>query len=215
MGRQGRLCDSGWWVSLPLILCCFSTPVLGELTQCDGVWTNKPCEGARVGGIAERQRPLRLQSEIDLDRKKLLIHDLEMRAISARRDYSLEIGLLAERALCLSQESSIAECEAAVDTKRKELEERSLAAAKLRATQAGAPLPGHDSGTSGVDKPTVVTIIQESSTQDNPRHRRRDGKREDDKRSHPVSSAASGTAPVETDVGTPRSAVDRILGSPE
>jgi hypothetical protein len=49
------------------------TPALAEIRKCNGVWTNKPCDSPEEQRLPEKHRTPRPQSEIDLDRKKLLI----------------------------------------------------------------------------------------------------------------------------------------------
>lgn len=204
-----------FWVIIPVVLGFRIQSAAAELNQCNGVWTNKPCVGARGESIAEKERTPRTQSEIELDGKRLLIHDLEIRATSARKDFNVEVGLLAERTLCLTSESTVAECEAAINIKRKEIEERTLAAATLKATQQRSLGTGVKDGTHSVGNPTVVTILQESNRYDEYKDRR-DVKRHEVNRSDKLEqSAQSPGSSRSVPKVSPPSAVDTIETTPK
>ncbi|NDC37044.1 MAG: hypothetical protein EBZ48_03210 [Proteobacteria bacterium] len=148
----------------------FAAVTNAEIRKCNGVWTNKPCDSKEERKLPEKHRTPRPTSEIDLDRKKLLIQDLEIRALSTKEEYGVEVGILTERLLCLSLESSLAQCDSAVNEKRKEIEERVLAAVKLRAAKG---VVGGGSGSSqGISsqRSTGVTIIQQAGEADKHPH---------------------------------------------
>ncbi len=107
-----------------------ATTVLAEIHQCNGILTNKPCEGESQNKMEEKVSPPRSPEDISMEKRKLLIHDLDMKRIGARNQFGLEIGITSERSICMSKETTEEECAAAVSAKEKEIEERSLIVAQ-------------------------------------------------------------------------------------
>lgn len=146
---------------------CWCEPALAEIQKCRGVWTNRPCDEEEQRRLPETRRPPRSKEEIDLDRKKLLIQDLEIRILTARSQYNIEVGIESERILCLDQESSVGQCDEAVNKKRKEIEDRSLSAAKRQAAERVA----HGASDEAKDQHQIITIIQQPPELEDHRHR--------------------------------------------
>lgn len=146
-------------IALVLVAPSFAS---ADLTKCNGVWTNKPCAAPGAAHFEESRPTPRSQQSIDADQKKTLIGELETRRLSVRSQYGLEIGVSAERSLCLSTETSVADCSHAIEEKERYIDDRAIAAANLRAAEERQQA---SSAATDSKDPTTVTIIQQSGDQ--------------------------------------------------
>lgn len=85
-----------------------------ELTQCDGVWTNKSCSEQANSEQAKKAAPEEkaLDSKMIKERsfKKSLFHDLNMKNIKANNSYEIKLDLSQAEDVCNSENSTIDEC---------------------------------------------------------------------------------------------------------
>lgn len=127
-------------------LALFSTLFVGatcqaELKKCHGVWTNKPCEGQVEGAIAEATSVPRAPGAVELDRKKLWIHDLDTKRFGAKQQYGLDFDLSEARKICLESPSSLSDCRKAVDDKMSEIDSKLQSTAERKRAEAEISKP--------------------------------------------------------------------------
>lgn len=100
----------------------FSNPVHAELVNCNGVWTNQPCNGNARHKMKETPHVPRTPAQIANSKKDILIHDLRMLAIRARDVLDVPVSLSAVEAVCVEDSDSIEECRKAVKERSAEIE---------------------------------------------------------------------------------------------
>ncbi len=101
-------------LALPFLLTPLST--LADLHECNGVWTNTPCQGEAQHTLAETTTtpdPLRKE----LSERDLWLHDLEMRRLRAKREYNIDIDISEARALCQNIKTTAIQCKQTVTEK--------------------------------------------------------------------------------------------------
>jgi len=112
-----------------LISFLFQASTFAEIYNCNGTWTNKPCEGEVSKTLPEIDRTPDLQAEAT--RKKMeLVGALELRVQSARRSHGVELDISGIAETCRAENSSYEECMTLVNNADDRLEAR-LHQAKL------------------------------------------------------------------------------------
>jgi hypothetical protein len=96
-----------------LTICAVSTGA-AELVECNGTWTNKPCDKATGAPLEEKPVRELTQAEKEMNSKKLWLHDLEMQVIQVRRETGINIKFSTTQDVCLRTESSLSDCQRAI-----------------------------------------------------------------------------------------------------
>lgn len=88
----------------------FSVSTQAELIECEGVWTNQPCESSSASGIKEKPFQEATKDTLDRDRKRALVQSLA----SSRRTLEKSLGVRIETSevenLCLSPQTTLELC---------------------------------------------------------------------------------------------------------
>jgi len=119
---------------LLLLHTLFPALAAAELYRCSGVWTNKPCEnGSAEKVLPDYKRPTRSEEEVRLARKRAWLEDLEIRLTDLRARYDLTVSSSIARDICTRPETSLDECQSAINGVEKQV------SAQLAAAQAAEP----------------------------------------------------------------------------
>lgn len=136
-----------------------AAPASAEVYNCDGKWTNRPCKGKatqtlQAGDTATRVlKPgeVREQSE-----KRSIFHELNMRAIEARRALNVRMDITNVERTCVEDGASTAdECRALADEA-----DAKLSARIVEARQAQAVEPVGEPEVQVEDSSTNITVIE-------------------------------------------------------
>ena len=119
-----------WLVSSILLLLA---PVLAsaEIHQCNGLWTNKPCEGTVGESISETQTKNRSAADAEKSQKGLWIHELDMKRLRAKKQYNISIDTQDTTLLCNTEKTSLLDCRKGITEKENLIEEKILTAKDL------------------------------------------------------------------------------------
>ncbi len=142
----------------PFLLCLglFAAVSTGqaEIQRCGDMWTNRGCstEGAS-DSIAERPTAQRSEGERAMSKKRFIFNDLDLRRLKAAREHSLSINIMSAQEACLSEATSLEDCQLAVDAADEKLDRR--IAAVVESEKAAAKLKE-------AERPnqTVVTVVE-------------------------------------------------------
>lgn len=108
-----------------------ATNVYAELSNCNGVWTNEPCDGKASSKLEEKdftpQDPQkRLQSK-----KQQILHDLRMKELNAERAYKVDVAIDAAETSCNNPATTLEDCQEKVSELRDKIDQGILAAKEL------------------------------------------------------------------------------------
>ncbi|MCB0324802.1 MAG: hypothetical protein KDD69_14565, partial [Bdellovibrionales bacterium] len=145
------------WRQAPLLLLfCCALPKLAEaeVSNCDGRWTNRPCEGTVSATLEEVERAPLDPASARRRRKQSLLHDLRMAAIEAERSHGVVVALGPAEARCSDQATTIEQCQEAVQAVEQQLAERS-SASQQHAKQEKAR---------GGDQNNVAIVVEADTT---------------------------------------------------
>jgi len=134
----------------------FISPLaVAQLMECDGVWTNTPCEGNISGEMQEREYTPPDPEIEQRNRKGLILHDLRMKQLESEREYGVDISIQSAEQLCGDDSSSVAQCREAVESLMEKIDNRVIAARELKSREG-------ESGEREVrsDDATYITVIQ-------------------------------------------------------
>ncbi len=113
------------FLSLGIALLSYQSAAYAELYECDGKWTNKPCNGDVTRSIEESGSAAPADEATKALREKTsLLHDLRMKEIKAREQYDIQYDISSVEKFCLSQESSIEDCSKRIESARTALDKR-------------------------------------------------------------------------------------------
>lgn len=112
-----------------LLLLSTATPALAQLHECNGMWTNKPCDGSVSNTIGAKESnapddPARAE-------KRSLLHELTMRSIKAHEQYDIRTDLAPAEKKCLTEPAPLDECRAAVKQVDEDLDRKIDAASTV------------------------------------------------------------------------------------
>lgn len=112
-----------------------STPVLGELIECDGIWIDKPCEGS-AGQVLPQTPPKSPPTAARrlLEDKKQVVQELVSASYDARSKYQIDFSTRTVETECRQPEVSLNACRALVDAAHTKLLARITAAQAERET---------------------------------------------------------------------------------
>jgi len=103
-----------------------------EIYECEGKWTNKPCNGSVTKSIEETGSAVPADENVKAIREKTsLLHDLRMKQIQAREVFGIRFDLTAVENFCLKSPSSVEECARRIDSVGAQLEKQMTAADAL------------------------------------------------------------------------------------
>lgn len=118
------------FVSTICFFLIFVSAVWADVYQCDGKWTNKPCDGQVAKKLVETEQGL---ETVDPARgeKRSLLHELTMKALKARDDYQIRTDLASAQNTCTKPGISLEQCQTTAQKIDKDLDEKIDRAAKL------------------------------------------------------------------------------------
>jgi hypothetical protein len=147
-------------IILPLITCAsISTNTLlaesatNKLTNCNGTWTNLPCDKDIVTEIDETSHSAGAPIDSTVKIKDELVHELAMTRYRIQRDYDLKVSTVVVEKQCALPETTVEKCAALISEKEKEL----LELAKIRSQELAAQQKANENQE---NIPLVTTIIQ-------------------------------------------------------
>ena len=106
-----------------------------EIYNCDGKWTNKPCDGSVSESIKEKTTDKAKADRKILSAKKSLLHELRMEAISAKRKYDVNVDLKKVEELCLKTETSVESCKKEIAATEDRITQKSSEKALVKAQE--------------------------------------------------------------------------------
>lgn len=142
-------------------------PVSAEVYECDGKWTNKPCQGSITRSLEESGSTVAVDPAVKLVREKTsLLHDVRMKVIGARNDFDLRYDIEPVETFCLKTNSTLEQCREKITKAEEDLERRlanvSAAAAQRRAIELQEEANRIQQERNRIEeKRPTVTIIEE------------------------------------------------------
>lgn len=101
-----------------------------DFVQCNGVWTDKPCEGS-VGGTIPQSVPPSGGEDPGRSEKRSLLHELTMKSIKAREEYELSYDVRFVQEWCMRKETTVDACRERVDKEEASLDKKMIRASAL------------------------------------------------------------------------------------
>jgi hypothetical protein len=129
---------------------CLVSPVLSacadESSDCGGILSNVPCE-SRLTPVA--RSPIPVSPAQQLSKKKLLLHDLTMTSLRARREFGIRVDLSKAEEICRNPSTSLDDCRSEVTRIDDRITqqcavEAAVAASKRPPTPTAAPTPNEN-----------------------------------------------------------------------
>ena len=132
-------------LSVFLILILSSSVLEAQINYCNGMWTNRACDGEVQKTITEQPLRKRSPEEIKADKKLSLTHDLRSYAWKLRREYDIqmsEVDLVED--YCAREKVSVDQCTRKVTASYRALQaqERSFAKTKKKEARQGSSSHG-------------------------------------------------------------------------
>lgn len=119
-----------------------------ELHNCNGVLTNRECNSNVVS------RPVKASVDAQVRSKKsLLLHDLTMKSLRAKRDFDVGVDISKADEVCTNSSTSVDDCRTAVDVLDDRIEDR-LASRAL--VESAKPPPKQNN-----PAPPVTTVVEQ------------------------------------------------------
>jgi hypothetical protein len=138
-----------------LFLLSFPWPAFSDLQECNGTWTNVPCDSTPERVIKETTPPADGREQKDKAQRSLWFHDLEMKQIKARREYKLDIDIEDVRAICNDQKLPSENCKKATLERRAQIDTQLGQAEELKLKKKEA-----EKKTNSDDPLAVPVVVQ-------------------------------------------------------
>jgi hypothetical protein len=108
-----------------LSLGLFAPSARAELHDCNGVWTNRPCDAGQSESTL-KEKAYREQSEAErtADRKRFIFNELDLRRLKAIREQNISLAIETVRDACMSAGTSLADCQKEANDANAELDKR-------------------------------------------------------------------------------------------
>ena len=97
------------------------TVVWAELYECNGVWTNRPCEGQSSNSMKESAAKQIDVAEREAKEKRFWVNDLELKRLRARKEHGLEMNVGDVMELCQDSSTTLQVCRNAVAARENEI----------------------------------------------------------------------------------------------
>lgn len=119
-----------------LLSILLTSPVAAEVFECNGTWTTTPCGNTPSVAASGSPKVTTAQpDDPDRSQKSSMFHELTMKSIRAREQYTVKVELaMAERA-CVRERQSLESCAAAIKAAEEELDRKILVAEQLKTQQ--------------------------------------------------------------------------------
>lgn len=128
-----------------------------ELTRCDGVWTDRPCQGTPDAKLtAAPPKQARSAAEVVNDDKQLVVHGLVADAFDARYSYGIDFSTRSVESQCALEKTSLETCIDLVRDANRDLRRLVLLEKKARAAVPTGPAPSQDA-----DYSTNIVVIED------------------------------------------------------
>lgn len=170
-----------------LISCVTVLSASAEVKNCNGVWTDKPCDGvALTATLAPAPTTSAGDNSADKDEMRKLYHDLDMKRLNARRTYGvqLETGLAVDN--CIGAKASLEACRRITSELDDQLAQRIVNEKSVKEQQRTNDLREEEIRKQS-NTVNSVTIIEDDEYHyhRHPRHPPRDRRWDDDRHDHP------------------------------
>lgn len=130
-----------------------------ELSNCNGVWTNDPCEGNASTKLEEKDfKPQDPQKRLQ-SKKQQILHDLRMKELNSERAYKVDVAIDAAETSCNDPATTLEDCQEKVTELRDKIDKRILAAKKLEIKEKKIEAEKAEAEAQG--NTTSITIIKE------------------------------------------------------
>lgn len=149
-----------------LILLLSVAQAIGEIYNCNGVWTSAECEGGKVLSVEDESRKtsmpdaLEQKAAVEMSQKKLLIHDLTMKSIKAKREFEIRFDASGVEAFCLQPETSLEDCQQRIEADSDRLENKTQSSATLKAQQEANQLQKEKNERAAKEEKSQVVVVQ-------------------------------------------------------
>jgi len=97
-------------LSLCLVTPWFAPNAMADLQLCDGLWTNKSCEGNLALSLDEQPSESVPPTNKTQSLKKLQFHDLDMKNLRAKREFDVSVSIELARQKCRAESYSLDDC---------------------------------------------------------------------------------------------------------
>ncbi len=105
----------------------FQQNAQAQLFECEGKWTNKPCNGKVEKELSVKEEKtgiVGISSNPDRAKKSSLYHELMMKSVKAKNDFQIETNLDQAEDKCLKGDYTLEECQTQIDSYNKELDSK-------------------------------------------------------------------------------------------
>lgn len=120
----------------------FSSSAIAQLQNCDGVWSNKPCDKVSTDKVSQYKSSQDIQevpregrasadTDPNLSKKQGLIHQLFKESSEARRKFGIQTDLSVARAICFDKSADLEVCNRTVSEVSDRLHDRMHQAEEL------------------------------------------------------------------------------------
>lgn len=141
--------------ALVLAVLAFSVARFSEadIQRCGDIWTNRGCESNGGERLSERPRSERTEAERLMSKKRFIFNDLDIRRLKANREYDFSFNVVSAQEICLSETSTLEDCQRAVNAADEQLDKRI-------ATALESQKLAHQKTVDERPTQTVVTVVE-------------------------------------------------------
>ena len=122
---------------LSVLLVSIASSARADIQRCGDIWTNRGCSvdasaDSSADTISERPANQLTESERAMSKKRFVFNDLDLRRLKAAREYSFTFNVLSAQEACLSEHTSLEDCQRAVSQADEQLDKRIALALETR-----------------------------------------------------------------------------------
>lgn len=104
-----------------LFLLILPSILRAEITNCNGEWTNKPCDGKVEARFEEVLSEEKSNEDLNKEKKQLFLNQLEILRFKAKKEHNLEFGTLEVNEICNDINTTLEDCRTKAQTKIDEI----------------------------------------------------------------------------------------------
>lgn len=94
-----------------------------QLVECNGLWTNKPCEEKGASTLPESNYKTTPPEPVQ-SKKQYLLHELTMASINAKNEHDVIVDVEPTKTSCMRVETSLDSCRESIQAVRDKIDER-------------------------------------------------------------------------------------------
>lgn len=132
-----------------------------ELSNCNGVWTNDPCEGNASSKLEEKDfKPQDPQKRLQ-SKKQQILHDLRMKELNSERTHKIDIAIDPAETVCNDPATTLEDCQEKVTELRNKIDDAVRDAREIEIEEKKIEAEKAEAKTKAENNTTTITIIKE------------------------------------------------------